>query len=193
MIEASVKPEAGRLKYIFVWFLGSVVVTIVTLVPDQIAGIVLSDLSEHISLQAAYAIVNSFIALLSVVVLLAVYSFFRNVYIQRVMPYFWLTGILGFLRVAGSSLGEVGIYYQRSGLIYIDLAIYIFGIILIYLITSTFWPKKYFIPDGRHSRTAFTPSPSVPTIAPGKINSGSEAYGRREPPLTARKRDNLRD
>ena len=193
MIDAIIKPEAGRLKYIFVWFLSSVMVTIVTLLPDQVAGVVLSTLSEHISLQAAYAIVNSLIALLSVFVLLAVYSIFGNIYIQRVMPYFWLSGVLGFLRVAGSSLGEVGIYYERSGLIYIDLTIYIFGIVLIYLITSNFWPKKYFIPDNRRLRTAFPSSSSAQTVIPSKINGSSETYVRREPPLTAKKSDHFQE
>ncbi len=73
--------EAGRTKYIFVWFLASAMVTIVTAIPDRLAPVMIGELSLHFGFHYAYAITNGCLAALSVTVMLLVYALFRNVYI----------------------------------------------------------------------------------------------------------------
>lgn len=104
MNTANQRSEAGKAKYILVWCIASAMVTIITKAPDNIDEALFAELVEKIGLQYSYLIINGTIGLLSVVATLTIYAFFRNVYIQRVMPYFWLAGTLGFLIVIGAPL-----------------------------------------------------------------------------------------
>jgi len=137
------KFEAGRAKYIFVWVLASALRTIITFIPDQLTSIVIEGIGRYLSFQAAYAIFNGAIGLLSVLIFLGVYSVFSNVFIQRVMPYVWAAGALGFLFTAGNSFNELGQLYVISGLVYIDLATQFVGVFIIYWIPATFAPNRF--------------------------------------------------
>lgn len=178
--------EAGRAKYIFVWFLASAITTVVTFIPDTVAVVFFADLTSVVGLQYAYALINGVIGALSVAVTLLVYALFRNVYIQRVVPYFWLAGALGFLTIAGSWLGDMGIYYERSGLLYIQLLIQFVGVFLLFWLPSTFWPHKYYPPKGRYAHSPkHVQNGNNSEIRP----ANTQPYERLEPPLSAPKRD----
>ena len=138
--------EARRLTYIIAWLLSSFLITLVTFIPDQIAAVIIDDLNETLSIQAAYTVVNAIIALISVATLVFVYACFRNVYIQRVMPYFWLGSALGFSLLAGNGFQTLGVAYERLGLIYIDLSVQLVAVFLIYFFFTIFWPRRYYPP-----------------------------------------------
>ena len=174
-------PEAGRAKYIIVWFLASAMVTIVTAIPDLLAPVMIEELSLHFGFHYAYAITNGCLAALSVTVMLLVYALFRNVYIQRVVPYFWLAGVLGFLVVSGSAMREIGLNYERSGLLYIDLLIQFVGVLLLFWLPSTFWPRKYHPPKGRY---AANPKPVQNSNNAAPAFSFTQPLERQEPTLT---------
>lgn len=182
--------EAGRAKYIFVWILASAITTVVTFIPDSVAGVFFADLTSSVGLQYAYALTNGVIGALSVAVTLLVYALFRNVYIQRVMPFFWLAGALGFFMIAGSWLGDIGIYYERSGLLYIQLLIQFVGIFMLYWLPSTFWPRKYYPPEGRYTDI---PKPVHKSGNLAKRPTNLQPHERREPPLSAPKRNQFHD
>ena len=124
--------EARRLTYIIAWLLSSLLITLVTFIPDQIAAVIIDDFNETLSVQAAYTVVNAIIGLISIATLIFVYACFRNVYIQRVMPYFWLGSALGFSLLAGNGFQTLGVAYARLGLIYIDLSVQLVAVFLIY-------------------------------------------------------------
>lgn len=184
------KREAGRAKYIFVWILASAITTIVTAIPDLLAEMTFEDLASAVGLHYAYAIINGAIGALSVLVTLLVYALFRNVYLQRVMPYFWLAGAIGFFMISGSWLGDIGIYYERSGLLYIQLLIQFAGIFVLYWLPSTFWPRKYYPPEGRYTDI---PKPVHKSGILARRPTNSPPHERREPPLSAPKRNQFRE
>lgn len=186
MIKGNYTAEAGRAKYIFVWFLASAITTIVTAIPDLVAPVMFEELSLHLGFHYAYAVISGAVAALSVTVMLIVYALFRNVYIQRVVPYFWLAGALGFLTIAGSATGEIGLNYERSGLLYIDLLIQFVGVFLLFWLPSTFWPHKYYPPKGRY---AHSPKHVQNRNKSDKRPANPQTYERQEPPLSAPKRD----
>jgi len=138
--------EARRLTYIIAWLLSSLLITLVTFIPDQIAAVIIDDFNETLSVQAAYTVVNAIIGLISIATLIFVYACFRNVYIQRVMPYFWLGSALGFSLLAGNGFQTLGVAYERLGLIYIDLSVQLVAVFLIYFFFTIFWPSKYYPP-----------------------------------------------
>lgn len=138
--------EARRLIYIIAWLLSSFLITLVTFIPDQIAAVIIDDLNETLSVQAAYTVVNAIIGLISIATLIFVYACFRNVYIQRVMPYFWLGSALGFSLLAGNGFQTLGVAYERLGLIYIDLSVQLVAVFLIYFFFTIFWPSRYYPP-----------------------------------------------
>jgi len=138
--------EARRLTYIIAWLLSSFLITLVTFIPDQIAAVIIDDLNETLSVQAAYTVVNAIIGLISIATLIFVYACFRNVYIQRVMPYFWLGSALGFSLLAGNGFQTLGVAYERLGLIYIDLSVQLVAVFLIYFFFTIFWPRRYYPP-----------------------------------------------
>lgn len=182
--------EAGRAKYIFVWIFASAITTIVTVIPNLIAELAFEDLASAVGLHYAYTIINGAIGALSVLVTLLVYALFRNVYIQRVVPYFWLSGAIGFLRVAGTGFGEIGFNYERSGLLYIDLLIQFVGVFMLYWLPSTFWPRKYYPPEGRYTDI---PKPVDKSGDLAKRLTSAQPHERREPPLSAPKRNQFQD
>ena len=138
--------EARRLTYIIAWLLSSLLITLVTFIPDQIAAVIIDDFNETLSVQAAYTVVNAIIGLISIATLIFVYACFRNVYIQRVMPYFWLGSALGFSLLAGNGFQTLGVAYERLGLIYIDLSVQLVAVFLIYFFFTIFWPRRYYPP-----------------------------------------------
>ena len=138
--------EARRLTYIIAWLSSSLLITLVTFIPDQIAAVIIDDFNETLSVQAAYTVVNAIIGLISIATLIFVYACFRNVYIQRVMPYFWLGSALGFSLLAGNGFQTLGVAYERLGLIYIDLSVQLVAVFLIYFFFTIFWPSKYYPP-----------------------------------------------
>jgi len=110
-----------------------------------------------------------------------VYALFRDVYIQRVVPYFWLAGALGFLKIAGSGLEELGFFYERSGLLYIDLLIQFVGVFMLYWLPSTFWPRKYYPPQFGYA-DSFKPDRRPRSTE--KRPTDAQRYERREPTLS---------
>ena len=182
--------EAGRAKYIFVWCLASAITTIVTAIPDQFAEVVFEDLDSIFGFHYAYAVTNGSLGALSVTVMLIVYALFRDVYIQRVVPYFWLAGALGFLKIAGSGLEELGFFYERSGLLYIDLLSQFVGVFMLYWLPSTFWPRKYYPPEGRYTDI---PKPVHKSGNLARRPTNSQPHEGREPPLSAPKRNQFRE
>lgn len=184
------KTEAGRAKYILVWIIASAITTVVTFIPDTVAGVFFADLTSFAGLHYAYAITNGVIGMLSVAVTLLVYALFRNVYIQRVMPYFWLAGAIGFAQIAGSWLGEIGLYYERSGLLYIQLLIQFGGVFMLYWLPSTFWPRKYYPPEGRYTDISKSVQKSGYLA---KRSTNPQPYERREPPLSAPTRNQFHE
>lgn len=188
--EGNYTTEAGRVKYIFVWILASAITTVVTYIPDLITGVAYEILAPALGLHYAYAVTNGVIGTVSVAVTLLVYALFRNVYIQRVMPYFWLLGALGFVYVAGLGFEEIGFNYERSGLLYIDLLIQFVGVFLLYWLPSTFWPRKYYPPKGRYADS--------PKHVPKRGNlekrpTDALPHEKREPSLSAPKRNQFDD
>lgn len=186
MQTAQQKSEAGKLKYILVWCLASAMVTIITKLPDMVFAILFAELVEKIGLHGAYTVTSGTIGLLEVLVTLAVYALFRNVYIQRVMPFFWLAGALGFLTNFQSWHEAIGDVYIDSGLLYVGLFIQFMCIFLLYWIPSTFWPHKYYI-----ARTGHVESIGPDRITPksSELSQKVEPMVRREPTLSAPKRD----
>lgn len=184
MIDDVKQLESGRAKYVFVWILSSALMTVITYIPDQLMPFALESIQSHIGLQAAYAIVNGAIGLLSISVLLVVYSCFKKVFIKRAMPYFWGAAILGFLLQAGSSHNAIGQLYFVSGLAYIDFAIQFVGVFLIYWIPETFFPQQYNPPSGRHAFNIDLKHSSTMRITG---QAGKNTSIRQEPPLTAQR------
>jgi len=140
--------EASRLTYIIAWVLSSVMITLATFIPDKIAAALITDLYDTWGIQAAYAVVNAIIGLISIATLIFVYACFRNVYIQKVMPYFWLGSVLGFIVLANDGIQTLGVAYERLGLLYIDLGIQFVAVFSIYLFFSLFWQSRYYPPLG---------------------------------------------
>jgi len=138
--------EARRLTYIIAWVVSSLLITLVTFIPDQFAPVIIGDLYQTLSVSAAYTVVNATIGVISVATLVFVYACFRNIYIQRVMPYFWLGSALGFSLLAGNGFQTLGVAYERLGLVYIDLSVQLVAVFLIYFFFSVFWPSKYYLP-----------------------------------------------
>lgn len=182
------KFESGRAKYIFVWVLASALMTIITFIPDRLASYAIEGIGRYVSFQAAYAMVNGAIGILSVLILLGVYSVFSNVFIKRAMPYYWVAGALGFLFTAGNSLNALGQLYVVSGMVYIDLATQFVCVFMIYWIPATFAPRQYNPPSGRNQYiTDYTNQRAENAIVQPR---GLEGI-RREPPLTAQSRKSV--
>lgn len=186
MIDNVQQLESGRAKYVFVWVLSSSLMTLLTYIPDQLLPLALESMQSHVGLQAAYAILNGAISLLSVFTLLVVYSCFKKVFIKRAMPYFWGAAIIGSLLQAGSAHNDIGQLYFVSGLAYIDFAIQFIGVFLIYWIPATFFPKQYNPPSGRHTFKNELKHSSAVRISGQAVKHTSI---RQEPPLTAPKKD----
>lgn len=182
--------EAGRAKYISVWIFAVIMTAAVTAIPQLFAEIIFDELVLNIGLYGAYIVRYGAISVLDLIVILLVYACFRNVYIQRAMPYFWAIGVFWLIRVAGSWLGEVGLFYQRSGLLYIQIAIQFSSIFLIYWISSTFWPQKYYAPHIGHTKST---QHSLRTRNNAKLSEKVGPHVRREPPLSARKKDQFHE
>lgn len=190
MTKRNIITEAGRPKYIFVWILASAITTVVTFIPDLFAVVAFADLASAIGLHYAYALTNGVIGIVSVAVTLLVYALFRNVYIQRVMPYFWLLGALGFVYIAGLGFEEIGFNYERSGLLYIDLFIRLIGVFLLYWVPSTFWPRKYYPPQFGYADNY---EPDRGRRSSEKRPKNLESHARREPTISAPKRNQFQD
>ncbi len=190
MIKGNYTAEAGRAKYIFVWFLASALTTLVTFIPDRLAGEAFEALALNLGPHYAYALTNGALGVLSVIVMLIVYALFRNVYIQRVVPYFWLSGALGFMSIAGSGFEEIGFNYERSGLLYIDLFIQFVAVFLLFWLPSTFWHRKYYPPKGGYTAE---PKPRRNNNNVEERTTNLQPYYRREPPLSAPKRNQFHE
>ncbi|MDA7828047.1 hypothetical protein N9A67_07470 [Rhodobacteraceae bacterium] len=184
------KTEAGKLKYILVWVLASIFTTIATAIPELFFQLTLDQVTASIGLHGAYIVMNGTTGLLTVFITLSIYALFKNIYIQRVMPYFWLAGAFGFIQIAGSWLNEIGLYYEQSGLLYVQIIIQVIVVFLLYWIPSTFWPRKYYTPlvnlSGR-------PQINRQSLNTSGTPQKDEVSIRREPTLSKPKRDQFQD
>lgn len=165
--------EASRGKYILAWVVSSAAATMVTFLPDLILSEYLAVVFGQYSVVLAAIIFNFVTGLLTVLTICFVYLLFRGVFIQKVMPYFWVLGGFGFLYTAGKSANELGLYYRDSGLIYVDLATQILGVLAIQHLYRKFFPSRYYPPSRYvHSagRSGSSSSPNGSRTTPPPLN-----------------------
>jgi hypothetical protein len=113
--------EASRKQYILVWVLNSILTTLITFVPDQILSELAQSLVQVSNIYIASITINLVEVLMHFLILIFVYAIFKNIFIQRVMPYFLISGVLSFLVMAGKAVNELGAIYFSKELILIDI------------------------------------------------------------------------
>ena len=139
----SKSPEiAGKFKYILVWCLAA----FVAFGARKFTALLVEPITSQVTLEnlfLLYSIEKGALYFATVLSVVLVYLCFKNLVISRVMPYFWGLGLLGFLLTAGGSASALGTLYTSNGLIWVDLGLSVFSILLINITFAGLFPDRY--------------------------------------------------
>lgn len=173
-----VRTAAIKLQYIFAWLAYAIIELTASILPIGFLASIAAGNSKVSEIQVDWFLLSGLASALSLLVMILIYSLFKQVYVERAMSYIAILFVLGLMAGAAGAASVVGVAYIGLQLLWIDIAVSFVAFLATYLVYTSYFAEKYYAPPPHLHRKTSLIEHKNGKIEPQLTKLGSQSFAR---------------